>query len=302
LDVGGNDFEVPIEVVISKSNYATRVETITLHIVDRVNVLGDQPIVSEEMRRMSVMSDNALRNTNEVESIGLFRVSKNSKGSSNVSNFGLIPSLDVEGNKNNPVDSNLTYSCYPENGLTKCILTVRDYKLGPHTPPVGYAVSDAIGGDYVEISKEMKNNGYYIYGVFVLIYINFWEVNKLKKIVFIISMLALIGCQTYSPVVDPRSVGNEDRYYRDQAECQAIAKQGAHNINNTAKNTVVGGAVGTGAGALIGTIAGDTVSGLAYGAVIGGLAGAAKGVSESEQGYEQIYRNCMIGRGYNVLN
>lgn len=123
-----------------------------------------------------------------------------------------------------------------------------------------------------------------------------------NKFIFIISLLSLIGCQTYNPVVDPRSVGNEDRYYRDQAECKAIAQQGAPNANNTAKNTLIGGAVGTGAGALIGTIAGNTVSGLAYGAVIGGLAGASKGVSESEQGYEQIYRNCMIGRGYNVLN
>jgi uncharacterized protein YcfJ len=124
----------------------------------------------------------------------------------------------------------------------------------------------------------------------------------LKKIIFILSTLALIGCQTYNPVIDPRSVHNEDRYYRDQAECRAIAQQGAPNWKNTAKSTVVGGAVGTGTGALIGTIAGNTVSGLAYGAVIGGLAGGAKGVYDSEQGYEQIYRNCMIGRGYNVLN
>lgn len=124
----------------------------------------------------------------------------------------------------------------------------------------------------------------------------------MKKILLIISTLAVLGCQTYTPVVDPASVRNDDKYYRDQAECRAIAQQGAPNWKNTAKDTVVGGAVGTGAGALIGTIAGDTVSGLAYGAVIGGLAGGAKGVYDSEKGYEQIYRNCMRGRGYNVLN
>jgi len=124
----------------------------------------------------------------------------------------------------------------------------------------------------------------------------------LKKILLIISTLAVLGCQTYTPVVDPASVRNDDKYYRDQAECRAIAQQGAPNWKNTAKDTVVGGAVGTGAGALIGTIAGNTVSGLAYGAVIGGLAGGAKGVYDSEKGYEQIYKNCMRGRGYNVLN
>lgn len=124
----------------------------------------------------------------------------------------------------------------------------------------------------------------------------------MKKIAFLITVAALLGCQTYTPVVDPQSTGNSDSYYRDQAECKAIARQGAPGWKNTAKDTVVGGAVGTGTGALIGTIAGNTVAGLAYGAVFGGLAGGAKGVYDSEQGYEQIYRNCMIGRGYNVLN
>jgi outer membrane lipoprotein SlyB len=118
---------------------------------------------------------------------------------------------------------------------------------------------------------------------------------KLKKVFFSLAFIVLLaGCQTYNPVIDPRSVGNEDAYYRDQ--------QGAPGWKDTAKDTVIGGAVGTGTGALLGTIAGSTVSGLAYGAVIGGLAGGAKGVYDSEKGYEQIYRNCMRGRGYNVLN
>ncbi len=127
----------------------------------------------------------------------------------------------------------------------------------------------------------------------------------MKKTLIILPLLVLfgvVGCQTYTPVIDPGSVRNSDRYYRDQAECRAIAKQGAPGWKDTAKDTVVGGAVGTGTGALIGAIAGDAVTGLAYGAVIGGVAGGAKGVYDSEKGYEQIYRNCMIGRGYNVLN
>jgi hypothetical protein len=156
IDVGEGDFEVPIQVVVSKSKADKTVETINLSIVDRVNVLGDQPIISEETRRMSVTSDNTTRNTNEVESMGLFTVARNSKGGFDVSNFGLMPSVVVDGNKNKIAGSNLTYSCFPENNLTKCILTVRDYKLGPYTPLVGYTLSNPIGGDYVEISQEMK--------------------------------------------------------------------------------------------------------------------------------------------------
>ncbi|MCZ6527647.1 MAG: YMGG-like glycine zipper-containing protein [Thermodesulfobacteriota bacterium] len=127
----------------------------------------------------------------------------------------------------------------------------------------------------------------------------------MKKLLILIPMFALIavlGCQTYSPVIDPGSVQSGDRYYRDQAECRAIAKQGAPGWKDTAKDTAIGGGVGAGTGALIGAIAGDAVKGLAFGAVIGGVAGGAKGIYDSEKGYEQIYRNCMTGRGYNVLN
>ena len=127
----------------------------------------------------------------------------------------------------------------------------------------------------------------------------------MKKLLIIIpmfSVIALLGCQTYTPVLDPGSVQSGDRYYRDQAECRAIAKQGAPGWKDTAKDTAIGGGVGAGTGALIGAIAGDAVKGLAFGAVIGGVAGGAKGIYDSEKGYEQIYRNCMTGRGYNVLN
>ena len=124
----------------------------------------------------------------------------------------------------------------------------------------------------------------------------------MKIIAFLVLTLAVLGCQTYTPVVDPGSVRNDDRYYRDQAECKAIAKQGAPGWKDTAKDTAIGGGVGAGTGALIGAIAGNTGAGLAYGAVIGGVAGGAKGIYSSEKGFNEIYRNCMRGRGYNVLN
>ncbi len=125
---------------------------------------------------------------------------------------------------------------------------------------------------------------------------------NLKIILSLIMLTAVLGCQTYTPVIDPGSVRNDDRYYRDQAECRAIAERGAPGWKDTARDTAVGGAVGTGTGALIGAIAGDTVTGLAIGAVVGGVAGGARGVYRSETGFEEIYRNCMRGRGYNVLN
>lgn len=126
----------------------------------------------------------------------------------------------------------------------------------------------------------------------------------MRNFILLLSMLILIGCQTYTPVVDPQSVSPEkdDKYYRDQAECKALASQSTGGARFVARDTVVGGAVGTGTGALIGTIAGDTGKGLAYGAVIGGLAGGARGVYQSNKEYETVYRNCVKQRGYDVLN
>lgn len=127
---------------------------------------------------------------------------------------------------------------------------------------------------------------------------------NLFYILTVFSFISLTACQTYKPVVDPQSVGseNQDQYYIDQGQCQALAKQNSGGTENIARDTAVGGAVGAGTGSLIGVITGDTVKGLALGSVIGGVAGLSKGVSDNERNYETIYRNCMRGRGYNVLN
>lgn len=157
VGAGGNDFQVPIEVVITKSKEGVPVNSITINILDRVNDINGKPIIYEEARSMSVVSTGAQPlDTDEVESVGLFRASKNEKGGFDVHNFGLIPSVVVDGDTNKIAGSNISYSCYPENSLTKCVLTVRDYNLGPYTPLTGYTLKDPIGEDFVEISQEIK--------------------------------------------------------------------------------------------------------------------------------------------------
>jgi uncharacterized protein YcfJ len=125
----------------------------------------------------------------------------------------------------------------------------------------------------------------------------------MTKIIFAFSMLVMLAsCATYNPVVDPASVRSDDKYYQDRAECRALAQANTSTTKSVAKDALIGGAVGAGTGSLIGVIAGDTVEGLALGSVIGGVVGGAKGAYSSNKDYEQIYRNCMIGRGYSVLN
>ena len=52
--------------------------------------------------------------------------------------------------------ANISYSCYPESGLTNCTLTIRDYELGNYEPLVGYELKEVVGGDYVETAVEVK--------------------------------------------------------------------------------------------------------------------------------------------------
>ncbi len=124
----------------------------------------------------------------------------------------------------------------------------------------------------------------------------------MRAFLAVMAVTLFSACATYSPVVDPHSVRSDDKYYRDRAECRALADANTSAVKSAGKDALIGGAVGTGTGALIGAIAGSAAKGLAYGAVIGGVAGAGKGLYESNKNYEQIYRNCMRGRGYNVLN
>ena len=127
----------------------------------------------------------------------------------------------------------------------------------------------------------------------------------MRKMIFLFSVLFLSSCASYNPVVDPQSVSNTAMYNRDVAECRELASHNAgtrETAKSIAKNTLIAGAIGAGTGTLIGTIFGNAGKGLAAGSVIGGTAGVTKGLHESDKEYETIFRNCMGGRGYNVLN
>lgn len=157
VSVGGEDFELPVERVITKTKDGQMIQKITVNILDRVNDIGGQPIIYEEARKLVVENpDAAPVDTNEIEFLGLFRVSKNDKGGFDVHNFGLIPTVVVENNANKISGSNISYSCFAENNMSKCVLTVRDYNLGDYTPLVGYQLMDPIGGDFVETAVEAQ--------------------------------------------------------------------------------------------------------------------------------------------------
>lgn len=158
VDLGGGDFDIATTMVITKTKDGAQVQKVTLSILDRINSIGNYPVIYEETTKMVVEeAGSAPRTTEEAEFAGLFRASKNDKGGFDVHNFGLIPSVAVDNDSNDIAGANLSFSCYPVGAVSECVLTVRDYKLGDYTPLVGYQLAEPIGDDLVETSREVKN-------------------------------------------------------------------------------------------------------------------------------------------------
>lgn len=112
------------------------------------------------------------------------------------------------------------------------------------------------------------------------------------------TMLMLAGCQSdphRRVIIDPKGV-DQAAYERDLAECNTIAQQA--KPGSSAWRGALGGAV---IGGALGGVMGDSSTAARMGgagAVVGGASQAGEGYSERDQ----ILRNCMIGRGYRVLN
>ncbi len=154
-DLGEGDFDIPVTRVITITKNGEMVQKKTLQILDRVNTLGNTAFIYEEARTLTVENAGSEPlTTRDSEFLGQFIVSKNDKGGFDVYNFGLIPSVHVEGDTDDMAASNISYSCYPENAKTKCVLTIRDYKLGEYDPLKGFTLGDPIGTDHVIVAEE----------------------------------------------------------------------------------------------------------------------------------------------------
>jgi len=155
VDLGEGDFDIPVTRVITVTKNGEMVQKKTLQILDRVNTLGDTAFIYEEARTLTVENAGAEPlTTRDSEFLGQFIAEQNDKGGFNVYNFGLIPSVHVEGDNDMVAASNISYSCYPENGKSKCVLTIRDYKLGEYNELQGFTLGEPIGSDLVIVAEE----------------------------------------------------------------------------------------------------------------------------------------------------
>lgn len=105
--------------------------------------------------------------------------------------------------------------------------------------------------------------------------------------------VALAGCSSHpDPIIDTKGVDTV-LLEADWDECAAYSEQVI-----VASGSARGAAGGAVAGAAAGAISGDAAAGAGYGAVWGATQSGIDGAREKET----VFKRCMRGRGYRVLN
>ncbi|MEM6657515.1 MAG: glycine zipper family protein [Pseudomonadota bacterium] len=120
-----------------------------------------------------------------------------------------------------------------------------------------------------------------------------------RKVFLLIPVIAVIGACTntganYQPIIDGPVGPN---YQSDLANCQALARSQPTLDSNTAGAAAIGAAGAAATTAIIDNSASD----LGRAAAAGALIGAGASAISNTQNQEVIVRNCMRGRGYNVV-
>lgn len=94
------------------------------------------------------------------------------------------------------------------------------------------------------------------------------------------------------PIIDQQGV-NQEKFVQDWAECEAYSEE-----IDTVKGIAKGAATGAIVGGVAGAIGGDGRESTAY----GGLYGATRSGLDADRDKQMIFKRCMRGRGYRVLN
>ncbi len=108
-----------------------------------------------------------------------------------------------------------------------------------------------------------------------------------------VALATVAGCAAHpDPIVDMQGV-NESQLARDWEECEAYAQQ--VRIEQGAAKGAAGGAI---IGAAAGAISGDAGQGAGYGAIYGGT----RSGLDADRDKQMVFKRCLRGRGYRVLN
>ncbi len=117
--------------------------------------------------------------------------------------------------------------------------------------------------------------------------------NKLKILVILGLTAAIAGCAAHpDPIVDMQGV-NPDLLAKDWEDCEGYSQEIV-----VSKGVAKGAGVGGGVGAVGGAINGDVGRTAANGALIG----ATRSGLDANREKQRVFKRCLRGRGYRVLN
>jgi hypothetical protein len=117
--------------------------------------------------------------------------------------------------------------------------------------------------------------------------------HRIRTFVLIAAAAHAGGCASHpDPIIDMKGV-NEATMRADWSECESYADQVI--IGKGAAKGAAGGAV---VGAATGAIGGDAEAGAGYGAIWG----ATRSTLQGDREKQRVFKRCMSGRGYRVLN
>ena len=118
---------------------------------------------------------------------------------------------------------------------------------------------------------------------------------KQGKKIFVVAMAALLaaGCASHpDPIIDMKGV-DPVAMQSDWRDCESYSDEVI-----IGKGAAKGAAGGAAAGAAAGAIGGNAADGAGYGAVLGATRSTIRGDREKQN----VFKRCMRGRGYRVLN
>ena len=105
--------------------------------------------------------------------------------------------------------------------------------------------------------------------------------------------LWLVACAAHpDPIIDKQGV-DPDIYAKDWTECESYSEEVV-----IAQGVAKGGTTGAVVGAIGGAIDGDAEKGAAVGALYGGT----RSGLDADREKQAVFKRCMRGRGYRVLN
>ncbi len=115
----------------------------------------------------------------------------------------------------------------------------------------------------------------------------------ITSLIAILTSVLIAGCASHpDPIIDMKGV-NEATMQADWDECESYSDQVV--IGKGAAKGAAGGAV---VGAAAGAIQGNADSGAGYGAIWG----ATRSTLDGDREKQMVFKRCMRGRGYRVLN